>query len=379
MDDTTALLTLIRAPMRSALRSALIDRHGSPAAALRAGPSAWRSAGLNAKAMAALARPDRAALAADLAWLYGPDRHLIGWGEADYPALLARVDEAPTGLFVEGDRQWLWHPQIAVVGSRHPSPVGADNARQFARELALAGLVVTSGMADGIDTQAHRAALAAGQTLAVVATGLDMAFPAGNAALMRQIASQGAVVSEYPPGTQPRQSHFPARNRLIAGLSLGTLVVEAAERSGALITARLAAQAGREVFAIPGSIHNPLARGCHRLIRQGAALVESPLEVRQGLSTMALSLAECLRQQLPEPEPDLPESRPGSHHESRPTPAVMPPAQRQLLDLIGFEPVALDPLAERSGLTVPRLSAMLLAMEMDGWILSDNGRYSRRA
>lgn len=375
MDDTTALLTLIRAPMRPALRSALIDRHGSPAAALRAGPSAWRAAGLNAKAMTALARPDRAALAADLAWLSGPDRHLIGWGETDYPALLARIDEAPAGLFVEGDRQWLWYPQIAVVGSRHPSPVGADNARQFARELALAGLVVTSGLADGIDTQAHRAALAAGQTLAVVATGLDVAFPAGNAALMRQIASQGAVVSEYPPGTQPRQSHFPARNRLIAGLSLGTLVVEAAERSGALITARLAVQAGREVFAIPGSIHNPLARGCHRLIRQGAALVESPLEVRQGLATMALSLAECLRQQLSEPEAALSESR----QEARPTPAGLAPAQQQLLDLIGFEPVALDPLAERSGLTVPRLSAMLLAMEMDGWILSDNGRYSRRA
>lgn len=371
MDSIAALLALMRAPIRPGLATALMDAHGDAAAALRAGPPAWRAAGIRGPALAALARPDHAAIEADRRWLAGPERRLLAWGEADYPWLLRKIEAAPAGLFLEGDASLLWHPQIAVVGSRRPTPVGADNARRFAGELAAAGWVVTSGLAEGIDAHAHQAALAKGRTIAVIGTGPDSSYPAAHAGLMAKIAAQGLVVSEYPPGTLPRQSHFPARNRLIAGLSLGTLVVEAALRSGALITARLAADAGREVFALPGSIHNPLAQGCHRLIRQGAALVESPAEVIEGLAGMALSLAEGLRQQLPGPvvAADAPPSGTVAADADEP----------RLLAVMGFEPVPLDVLADRSGLTLPRLSAILLGMELDGRIRADNGRYSRLA
>lgn len=374
MDEVTALLGLIRAKLTGAQRLQLLERHGDALAILRGGPSAWRAAGLSAAAMATLAVPDRRAIANDLHWLDGSNRHVIAWSEADFPELLKRIDDPPAALFVEGDIGLLWFPQIAVVGSRRPSAVGKDNAARFCADLAANGLVITSGLAEGIDTVAHHSALLAGRTIAVLGAGPDVCFPAGNKSLLAKIAHRGAVVSEYPPGTVPRQSHFPARNRIIAGLSLGTLVVEAALRSGALITARLAAQAGREVFAIPGSIHNPLAQGCHRLIRQGAALVETPEEVAQGVATMALTLAQGLRQQL---VPAI-QSAPSSREKTPPVPTAMPSAQAQLLQLMGFEPVALDALAESSGLTVPRLSAILLAMELGGLVLADNGRYCRR-
>lgn len=367
-EETNALLVLVRALLPPASLRKLLDTHGLAGAALRAGPGAWRTAGVPARCFPALLRPDRAEVERDLRWLEGPRRRLIGWCDADYPALLARSEEPPAALFVAGDADLLWHPQVAIVGSRHPTPAGADCARRFAEQLAGAGLVVTSGLAAGIDAQAHRGALACGRTIAVIGTGPDRCFPAAHAELMTRIAEAGAVVSEYPPGTEGHKAHFPARNRLIAGLSLGTLVVEAAQRSGALITARQAAQAGREVFAIPGSIHNPLAQGCHRLIRQGAALVESADEVLAGLGVMAEALADCLRQRLlPMPSPAV----------ASPTAPSGCPEQQRVLDTLGSDPLPLDLLAERSGLTLPRLSAMLLGMELDGRIAADNGRYRR--
>ena len=270
LNTDRALLILLRARLPDALLRSLLESHQTAADALAA---ARHGAGLSlpVESRRALEHPDRRCLDADLAWLGAPGRCLIGWQDPDYPALLRRTPAPPPLLFVSGDAALLWHPQVAMVGSRRPTPAGQARARQFARAFASAGWAVTSGLAEGIDTAAHQGALATGRTVAVVGTGLDLAYPAANAALMARIAAEGTVVREHPPGTPAIASHFPSRNRIIAGLSLGTLVVEAAMRSGALISARLAAEAGREVVALPGSLDNPVARGCHRRIREGAA------------------------------------------------------------------------------------------------------------
>ena len=371
MKTDRALLTLLRARLPDALLRTLLEAHPSPADALAA---ARHGAGLSlaAEMRHALDRPEPQQLDADLAWLAAPDHRLLGWQDPDYPALLRRSPAPPALLFVAGDPSLLWHPQVAVVGSRRPTPAGEARARQFARAFASAGWVVTSGMAEGIDTAAHRGALAVGRTIAVVGTGLDLAYPAGNAALMQRIAAEGAVVSEHPPGTPAIASHFPSRNRIIAGLSVGTLVVEAAMRSGALISARLAAEAGREVFALPGSPDNPVARGCHRLIRDGAALVESPAEVLAALGPVAADLAQALRGRLGDAPPDpAPRSADG-----QPSPDD---DHKRLWLALGHDPTGMDHLAERTGLTVAALSSMLLIMELEGRVVADNGRYSRRS
>ncbi|WP_374012498.1 DNA-processing protein DprA [Pseudoxanthomonas koreensis] len=303
-----------------------------------------------------------------LAWLAQPRHHLIGWNDPRYPPLLRQLPQPPPGLFVAGDPDHLWRPALAVVGSRGASAGGRDNARHFTRRFCRAGLAVVSGLAAGIDAAAHAAALECdGSTVAVLGTGPDRAYPAAHAGLLEQVAERGAVVSEHAPGTPPRSSHFPGRNRIIAGLSLGTVVVEAALRSGALITARLAAEAGREVFALPGSIHHPLARGCHRLIRDGAQLVESPEEVLAGVATLAGRLAAELA---------------GPHRAgpSDPAPATAPAdaGAHRLWRALGHDPVPMDLLAERTGLTTATLSSMLLAMELDGRIVVEHGRYARR-
>ncbi|HEU0154110.1 MAG TPA: DNA-processing protein DprA [Arenimonas sp.] len=370
MEPDHALLILARAGLPGALLRSLLDSQPDPVAALDA---ARHGAGLalSAEQRQALCRPDPARQAADRGWAAAPGHHLLGWQDPDYPALLRRSAAPPAILFVAGDPGRLWHPQVAVVGSRRPSAGGRDRARRFAAALAGAGWAVTSGLAEGIDTAAHEAALARGQTVAVVGTGLDTCYPAGNAALMARIAAAGAVVSEHPPGTDALASHFPSRNRIIAGLSLGTVVIEAALRSGALISARLAAEAGREVFALPGSIDNPTARGCHRLIREGAALVESPREVIEALAPLAASLADSLRGRL----------------QAAPSEPVRRSAQRQetgdddhnrLWSALGHDPTGMDSLVERTGLTVAALSSMLLVMELEGRVVVDNGRYARR-
>lgn len=234
-------------------------------------------------------------------------------------------------------------------------------------------MAVVSGMAAGVDAAAHEAALArgGGLTVAVVGTGADLAYPRQHAALRARIAARGAVVSEHPPGTGARPSHFPARNRIIAGLALGTLVIEAAERSGALITARLAAEAGREVFALPGSIHNPLARGCHRLIRDGAGLVESAGEVLAGVAPLAAELADALRGRLNAP----------THRSAEMVGAAPPPSDpdyQRLWQALGHDPTPMDSLIERTGLTPAALSSMLLLMELDGKVAVERGRYTRK-
>jgi DNA processing protein len=307
---------------------------------------------------------DAERVGAELRWLEEPDNHLLALGDSDYPPLLREIADPPVCLFVRGVRGVLAQPQLAIVGSRNPTPGGCLNAEAFAEALTHAGLVVTSGLALGIDGCAHRAALAAGGgTIAIAATGLDRVYPARHRELAHQIAEHGALVSEFPLGTPPRREHFPQRNRLISGLSLGVLVVEAALPSGSLITARLAAEQGREVFAIPGSIHSPLTRGCHQLIRQGAKLVETARDILEELGPLAQAANE----------------RAGAAGGGRPAAATpLEPSMARLLEHLGYDPVAPDTLVERSGLTPEAISSMLLQMELRGLIAAcPGGRYQR--
>ncbi len=371
-----ALLTLIHAGGAAGPRRGLLETTRSPQAALDAGPATWRAAGLDDAQCAALRAPD-AAVDRSRHWLEaGPRRHLVGWHDTDYPDLLRRAPSPPLALFVEGDPLLLWQPGIAIVGSRAPTAGGRDNAAQFARHFASNGLAVVSGLASGIDAAAHEATLGiGGATVAVLGSGIDIPYPRSNTRLHGRLAAEGAVVSEYPPGTPARREQFPSRNRIVAGLTLGTLVVEAAYRSGALITARLAAESGREVFAIPGSIHNPMARGCHRLLREGAQLVEAPEEVTAALGPLAASLAGALRTRLGAPIQDA-----GTPDSPSPQPAAAPdPDYNRLWNALAFDPSSMDDLVARSGLTVARVSAMLLVMELDGRVETAHGRYCRKS
>ena len=375
MENQDALLVLARARLPDALFRHLLASHPEPAAALAA---ARHGAGLPLACREVLARPCPRLLAADRAWLQKPGRRLLAWGSPDYPALLRRTPWPPALLFLQGDPGLLWHPQVALVGSRRPSPAGRQRAHDFAAALGRAGWAVTSGLAEGIDAAAHAGALAVGgRTLAVVGTGLDQAYPPGNAALMARIAADGLVLSEHPPGTPAIASHFPSRNRIVAGLSLGTVVIEAAMRSGALISARLAAEAGREVFALPGSVDNPVARGCHRLIRDGATLVESPEQVIEALEPLAASLADDLRSALGPAEKaacEAAETPAGRSAGGQPGDTA---DHKRLWSALGHDPTPLDELVRRTGLTVAELSSMLLVMELDGRVVADNGRFAR--
>lgn len=371
-DDTDALLRLVLCAGPLAPRRALLEGR-TPAQALAGGPPLWRAVGLDLAQQQALQTPDRTALARARAWLEAvPARHLLGWHDPDYPALLRRSPSPPLALFVAGDPARLWHPAVAVVGSRAASAGGRENAARFAAAFVRQGFAVGSGLAAGIDTAAHLGALeAGGLTVAVLGTGIDVPYPRSNRGLYARIAETGAVVSEHPPGTPARRAQFPSRNRILAGLSLGTLVVEAALRSGALITARQAADAGREVFALPGSIHHPLARGCHALLREGAALVESPEEVAAVLAPLAASLAEALRGRLAA-APAIP---PAS---AAPRPPD-DPAHERLWKHLGPDPICMDHLVARTGLTPAELSSMLLLMELEGRVVVEHGRYTRKA
>ena len=340
-------------------RLTLLEHFGSASAVFDAGRgSLQKLLPDRPEAVTALAAGlDEAAHAATLTWLSQPAHHLVTWTDDDYPALLRQIPDPPPALYVLGDRAVLSHPQLAIVGSRNASAAGRENARAFARHLAGAGLAITSGLALGIDGAAHRGALEAegGATVAVAATGLDRVYPPRHRELAHEIAARGALVSEFPLGTPPRAENFPVRNRLISGLALGVLVVEAAAGSGSLITARLATDQGREVFAIPGSIHSPLARGCHALIRQGAKLVETANDILEELG----ALARIAR-------------------EARPLPVDLPAPQRQLLECLGHDPASVDQLVERSGLTVEAVSSMLLELELQGLVEAGaGGNYQR--
>ena len=323
--------------------------------------SSLTSLGFPPAAGAALQSPDTARIAADRRWLERERISLIDAAAAHYPPQLLQSTGAPALLYVKGDAGCLAAPQLAMVGSRNPTLPGRRTAHAFASQLAHAGLTVTSGLAFGIDAASHEGALdGGGATIAVLGTGIDAIYPRAHQALAARIAAHGALVSEYPPGSPPAKANFPRRNRIISGLSLGTLVVEAARHSGSLITARLAGEQGREVFAIPGSIDNPLARGCHALIRSGAKLVESADDI---LSELRFNYT---KQNVTNP----PEGSPGG--------IALDKDYKILLDALGFAPASLDMLVERTGLPSQSVASMLLFLELEDVVgLQSGGRYVR--
>jgi len=325
------------------------------------------SLGLTTSGVAWLAAPDEARIDADLRWLEASGTALLASTEAAYPELLRCSPDAPAVLFVRGNPASLLEPQLAMVGTRNPTAGGRATAREFAASFARLGLGITSGLALGIDAACHEGALdAGGITVAVLGCGLDRVYPRENTALADRVVASGALISEFPPGTPALREHFPQRNRIIAGLAHGTLVIEAARKSGSLITARLAGVAGREVFALPGSIHNPLARGCHELIRQGAKLVECIEDV---LTELKISLAHQLLGCPAQPAPGTSVAGP-----------VLDKAYKILLDALAFEPASVDSLIERTGMNSESIASMLLILELDGHVAPHpGGRYSRMA
>ncbi len=384
-DEQRAWLTLLRTPGvgSAAIRTLVEHAGGAQQAVAQASRTQMSGVRLDHAAQRWLKAPDAAVLEADLAWLQAPDHHLLLYPDIDFPPLLADIAQPPAALFVHGDPRILLRPQLAVVGARSATQAGIDNARAFAGTLAATGLVIISGLADGIDAAAHEAALAAGTpTVAVMGTGPDRIYPRKHQHLAGRIAAHGTLVSEFPPGTQARAQHFPQRNRIISGLALGTLVIEAGLRSGSLITARLAGEQGREIFALPGSIHNPLARGCHRLIRDGARLVETAGEIHEALAPLARALGDSLTRRLAETAEASPEASgatstsaaaldPGTHAD---------PDYRRLMDAMGYDPASLDTLVERSGLPAAAVSSMLLMLELEGVVISQpGGRFMRRS
>jgi DNA processing protein len=367
---TDAWLTLLGAAQQVTSRPWLdaLKACGSPEALAAEPAHALLARGLGADAVAKLKAADERVLEGWRSWLAGPRRALIPYGSAGYPTRLAELADAPLALWAEGaDLELLAAPQLAIVGSRSPTTNGRETAEQFARYLSARGVTITSGLATGIDGASHRGALAElGGTIAVLGSGIDVIFPRSHTQLAADIAARGALVSEYAPGVGPQKYFFPQRNRIIAGLSLGTLVVEATRRSGSLITAQHAMECGREVFAIPGSIHNPLARGCHHLIRQGAKLVEEAGDILIELAPQLRSLGIA----LPEREPV---STGGEA-----APYASDPAYQNLLNKLGFSPTSITDLSARTQLTTAELSSMLLVLELEGLVEAlPGGRYSR--
>ncbi|BBI98315.1 DNA processing protein DprA [Ferrigenium kumadai] len=291
-------------------------------------------------------------LAPTLGWLQDGNNHVVTLADGDYPQALLNIPDPPLLLYVKGRLDLLNRSALAVVGSRSATPQGIHNAEAFARSLSEAGLCIVSGMAHGIDAAAHRGALQGqGSSIAIVGTGLDKVYPAANRDLAHALAAQGTLISEFPLGTPPLAANFPRRNRLISGMSIGCLVVEAGLQSGSLITARLASEQGRDVFAIPGSIHAPQSKGCHALIKQGAKLVEAAQDILEELGGQIVASAQ--------------EAKPLGENSG-------------LLDHLGFDPVDIDTLVARCGLTMAELSAMLLTLELEGRIsVLPGGQYQR--
>ncbi|MDR0242441.1 MAG: DNA-processing protein DprA [Burkholderia sp.] len=394
-----AWLQLAHAPgLAPAVLQILLDAFGSPAALLRASAPAIAavSSAAAAQAVRASERGDLDAHTdAALAWLDAPGNALVTLNDPAYPPRLRDLYDPPPLLYVKGRLDLLHARGLAVVGSRHATPQGLADATGFARALSDAGLSIVSGLALGIDGAAHRGGLdGRSGTVAVIATGADLVYPARHRALAHEIAAHGALVSEWPLGTPARAAHFPRRNRLIAALAIGTLVVEAAPRSGSLITARLANELGRDVFAVPGSIHAPLAQGCHALIRDGAKLTAAPLDVLEeyGLAEPAArATGRTARSGSPgtnaegirtveaagaeQADPAVPAAAP-TRIDTPPAPGTA--SEQAVLAALGYGPVTYEWLADHSGLSDDVLHGALLALELAGRIAClPGGRFAR--
>jgi DNA processing protein len=367
-DDTLAWVSLSRAPaLDAATLATALETLGGAVGVMHAPDPLLAHAGLAPATRQFLHSAAAEPTALERRWLDSPSHRLMVFVDPDFPPLLRAAPDCPIALYVEGNAALLGEPQLAIVGSRNPTADGRDTARAFAAHLSRCGLVITSGLAAGIDAAAHRGALdASGATIAVLGTGCDECFPRSNAALAEQIAASGALVSEFSLGTPGYPANFPRRNRIIAGLSLGALVIEAARQSGSLITARLAGERGREVFAIPGSIHNPLKRGCHQLIRQGAKLTETADDILSELNFLANSTQAI--------------SAPNTAGSAAATVEPMDKDHEILLDALGFEPADLDALVVRTGFKPAAVASMMLILELTGKVrLEPGGRYSRVA
>jgi DNA processing protein len=365
-DEVFAWMALSRAPaLNVPILSAAFERLGGIAGFIESSDEARHSAGFPDAARDYLKSAAAPPSGVERAWIKSPHHHLVAFTDPRYPNSLRALAGSPIALYVAGDAEVLNDPQLSIVGSRNPTPAGRDTAFEFAESLAARGLAITSGLAEGIDSAAHRGALAAqGITLAVLGNGLDRIYPRSNQSLSEEIRFRGALISQFPLGTPPRRENFPQRNRIIAALSLGTLVVEAARRSGSLITARFAGDQNRELFAVPGSIHNPLSRGCHELIRQGAKLTETAADILRELNFSAFF---GRGRQVS-----------GSLGSAADLEAGMDKEHKILLDALGFDPADLDVLVVRTGFKAEAVSSMMLILELEGHVqAAPGGRYSR--
>ncbi len=360
--QSRAWLILAHAHLRVAELEVLLSLFGSTESIIAQKQSALKNAGLSDEKSLAISSPDNEILSRALKWLDHDSHHLIAFGHDSYPELLTQIPGRPLLLYVNGDVDALHLPSLAIIGSRNPTQGGLRNSVEFARYLARQGFLIVSGLAEGIDTAAHRGALDVdGKTVAFLGSGIDRVYPGANRDLAHAICERGALVSEYPLGARPLRWHFPERNRLISGLCLGTLVVEAARRSGSLITARLAAEQGREVFALPGSIHNPLARGCHELIRQGAKLVETAGDIMNELAPLTRHMLQNATEST----------------RSETSVQNIDDDYDELLAMLSHDPITIDELESQSGLTIDQLSSMLLILELHGEVESlSGGRYA---
>ena len=355
MNDSGDLAAWIELSLVSGLGGqrfrSLLSTFGLPTSVLSATRSQLCRVVPEALAAAILERNSRSEVEKALHWAAQPEHKVLTLADTGYPKQLLEIADPPALLYVAGNTKLLSSPSLAVVGSRNATPQGLKNAQSFARAFSETGLVIVSGLALGVDSAAHRGGLEGrGSTIAVMGTGVDIVYPRRNEPLAEEILARGALVSEFPLGTPPNAGNFPRRNRLISGLARGCLIVEAALDSGSLITARFAAEQGREVLAIPGSIHSPLSRGCHALIKQGAKLVESAQDVLEELGVAAATGTRA-------PEP-------GEGHD--------------LLDKMGFDPCDIDGLIARSGLTAEIVSSILLQLELEGKIAGlPGGLYQR--
>jgi len=344
--EAWARLQLASLPPRALV--ALLRAFGSPEAVLGA-TSKQRRMHVAAPAAALLEAPaDEERLRATLAWLATPDHDLMAWDDPDYPRPLLEIGDPPPVFYTQGRTELLAAPALAIVGSRNATPQGCADAEAFAAALSAAGFTIVSGLALGIDAAAHRGGLRhAGSSIAVIGTGPDRIYPAANRDLAHELAARGLVVSEFAPGTPPMKQNFPRRNRLVSGLARGVLVVEATLSSGSLITARLAAEQGREVFALPGSIHSPFSKGGHRLIREGAKLVETAQDLLDELGVVTPAAAKS----------------------AVPRPPVNADA-RAIVAALGFDPADVDTLAARTGLPAAAVVAALTTLELEGSVAS---------
>ncbi|HLN48724.1 MAG TPA: DNA-processing protein DprA [Steroidobacteraceae bacterium] len=367
-DDALAWVTLTRAPaLNAATVLKALERLESARGIVAASEAVRERAGIPAAAREFLRQAGGGPAAAERRWLQNERHHLLPITDPRYPKLLRSLTDCPIALYVAGNIDALCDPQLAVVGSRNPTLQGRDTAFDFAHHLAERGLAITSGLAQGIDAAAHRGALAAqGITVAVLGNGIDVVYPRGNRNLSEIIEQHGALISEFPLGAAPRCVNFPRRNRIIAGMSLGTLVVEAASRSGSSITARAANDCGREVFAVPGSIHSPLSRGCHELIKQGAKLTETPDDILSELNFSVFFANDS--------------GTAGGAAERNSGASGMDKEHKILLDALGFDPADLDMLVVRTGFKPEAVSSMMLILELEGHVqAAPGGRYSRVA